>query len=204
MALKDQLTFTTDWPDSIPGWVSWVFAWLGSSSRVRRQMFGAETGAMAQCVGESLTHELSATDIVRLEAGVQAWISGSPLSAIERVLGTDAQGTNRTCIRARNLVTKAVPLSVTFAVGVVALVAKGIERPMTPGAELALDCLVQGVREGFDKPALIAYAHVEGRRSLRVSKHQHFTQHPGLSALEALVSSLDDLIPLVRGHLAEA
>ncbi|WP_166793236.1 DEAD/DEAH box helicase [Cryobacterium lactosi] len=196
--LETDLLAAPDWPQSISAWVALTFTWLAASERTRRQLFGGETGALAQAAGQSLAHELTREDLLRLESGVQAWISGDPLNAIELALGSDASGKNVNCLRARNLVTKAIPLSITFAVSVIALVAKGIDRELTPECELSLDCVVTGVREGFNSPALIAFAHLEGQRSLRVGSHLSLAEHPHLSALESRVSNLENLLALMQ------
>jgi hypothetical protein len=200
VGLRDRLIASAMWPDTISDWVSWTFDWLKSSERTLRQLFGSETGALAQAAGESLTHSLNQEDLTRLEAGVQAWIAGAPLNAIERALGSDAQGNNLTCLRARNLVTKAIPLSVTFAVGVVALVAKGIGRDLPAATQLTLDCLSPGVREGFNVPSLLAFAQLDGRQGLRVGKHFQFAGRPDLHRIDEGVSSLEDLLALMRGY----
>jgi hypothetical protein len=196
--LESDLLAVQDWPSSIPEWVSWTFAWLARSERTRRQLFGAETGALSQAAGKSLTHQLSSEDLTRIESGVQAWMSGAPLKSIELALGTNAEGANIACLRARNLVTRAIPLSITFAVSVVALVAKSIGRDLTAEAALTLDSVVLGVREGFNAPALIAFAQVEGLSSLRVAKHLDFASRPELATLEHGVSTFEDLLVLMR------
>jgi hypothetical protein len=58
--------------------------------------------------------------------------------------------------------------------------------------------VVLGVREGFNAPALIAFAQVEGLSSLRVAKHLDFASRPELATLEHEVSTFEDLLMLMR------
>lgn len=201
IALKNRLQNAGTWPETIRDWISWIFDWLGSDAAVRYQLFGNETGGLSQSVGQALDHELTAVDMELLRDGIHAWMSGAPVNSIERALGGPVEGSQMTCMRARSLITKAVPLSISFSVSVVALVARTLGRSLAQNAELALDCLLPAVREGFDRPALVAFAQVEGRRSLRVRKHLNFATYPALPILEDQANSLEDLIPLVRWHL---
>lgn len=203
VALEERLNCDASWPMSIPDWIAWVFSWLRSSSFVREQMFGTETGSMAQSVGKSLSDVLSDEDLLRLQLGAQEWVSGAPLIDIEEELVGDTGTADKKCKRARVFVTRAVPQSIAFAVGVVVLVARGLERELTPSAELVLDCLVHGVRDGFDRPALVAFAHTKGRRDLRVRRHREFEAYSSVLRLEGEPGSLEELIDLVRSNLPQ-
>jgi hypothetical protein len=203
LGLRARLDASPTLPTTISEWVTWTFRWLGSDDRVVRGVFGNETGALSQSIGRPLTHDLAASDMTRLEAGVQAWISGAPISSIELILGGEIESESATCPRARTFVTKAIPLAIVFATSVVARVAQGLERSDEPGMSLVLDALPMGVRDGFDRPSMIALAQVEGRRSLRVAKHISFAAQTGIEELEQAASSIDELQALVRDRLTE-
>jgi len=200
-ALADRLGATSVLPTSVVAWVEWTFSWLKADDAARPELFGRETGALAQSVGKPSSHDLNGDDLDTLRSGLVAWLTGASLREIELALGGSVLGNQRTCFRARNLVTKAIPLPITFAISVVALVARWATPGLTSSERLTLDSLVAAVREGFDSPALVAFAKVQGRGNLRVRKHLDFAADPALRGLETSASTLDGLVQIVRTHL---
>ncbi len=182
-ALRDRLSACTGaLPSTIPGWVSWVFEWLGADEHPRDALLGRERRAIVGAVGEKASAPLTAKALATLLPGVEAWLAGRTLSDIEIALGGNPKTKKeRHCPRARHLVTGVVPLSLTFVMGLVAGTAKelaasgkGIAVPNS-----VLDCLPSAMRRGFDTPAKLAFAELRKNLLSRVHLHRTYATEVG-------------------------
>lgn len=169
-------------PVTIPGWVSWIFEWLVDDNDARYALFGREHAAMLGAVGRKVTEPLSANVMHELLPGVLAWLSGQPFRAIEVALGGNPDvAKERTCPHARKLVTRIVPMGLTFISGLVARTAEEIsnitESEVIPHS--VLECLPTAVRRGFDSPIKLAFAEIKTELLSRVQIHQAFVEMVG-------------------------
>lgn len=123
----------------------------------------------------------------------RAWLEGTPLNEIERLLGGDPDGTTaalRILPRAREFVGSVVPRALAFIAGVVArLVEELALADAQPTIEEAvLKSLAASVRRGFDTPTKLELANSEralvGRVEVHIAHRHRWAQ---------LLDDLDDL-----------
>ena len=169
-------------PSTIPGWASWIIAWLAEDETARDAILIRDRRAILGAAGMKKDGALSADAVKRLEEGISAWLTGAPLCEIERQLGGDPDK-RVICPRARELSSQVIPLSFSFVAGLVSRTALEIEDiangTATPIA--VTECLATGVRRGFDSPNKLAFVDIKRSFSGRVQAHEAFIQtvkHP--------------------------
>jgi hypothetical protein len=167
-------------PATISDWVSWLFTWLCDDEASRIALLGREQRAILQATGAKADAALTREILAALQLGVQAWLAGKPLSAIETELGGDPDR-HAACPRARHLITGVVPLGLTFVMGLLAGTAKELAATSGDGmtSTTVLDCLPAAVRRGFDMPAKLAFADVRKGLLSRVQIHRAFDAEVG-------------------------
>jgi len=169
-------------PATIPDWISWIFEWLTDDENARLALLGRERTALLGAVGRKGKEPLSADVLRELLPGVLAWLSGQTLREIETALGGNPdESSQRTCLRARRVVTSIVPMGLTFIAGLVARTAEEIaeiaESTVIPHS--VLECLPTAVRRGFDSPSKLAFAEIRTGLLSRVQTHNAFAEVVG-------------------------
>lgn len=165
-------------PQTIPDWVSWMIEWLAEDQDACDAILIRDGRAILGATGNKKDGPLTADAVKNLEPGILAWLRGEPLCEIERKLGGDPSKPvkNPICPRARQLVSQLVPLSLSFAAGLVArtareipTVANGTATPVS-----VIDCLSAAVRRGFDSPNKLAFSDIKRTFLSRVQTHQAY------------------------------
>lgn len=202
-ALRNRMTANAGaLPTTIADWVLWVLTWLAEDELSREALLGREAQAILGAVGQKKSSALTSNAIRDLHPGVLSWLTGEPLSNIERALGGDPDE-DIDCPRARELVTRIVPLGLSFVFGLVAVTAKkvteSIEEDVSPSS--VLDCLPTAVRRGFDSPLKLAFADVRKGLLSRVQYHSAFAAEVDIGAYSANGGDYASLIALMREHL---
>ena len=137
--------------------------------------------------------------------GLLAWLSGQSLREIEFALGGNpGEGAQRTCPRARRLVTNLVPMGLTFVAGLVARTAEEIaeisESTVIPHS--VLECLPTAVRRGFDSPSKLAFAEIRTGLLSRVQTHQAFAEVIGAEPEIEVTMDYGTLVARLRKQLS--
>lgn len=166
-------------------WVDWWFEWLqAKEERVRvllgehlfQRLYPAEFKVVPR------PDDLLTRLVVDLKKVVLAWMNGSPLKAIEKLLGaTDEQLGH--CEKAREFAIRH-SMTVAYAAGLVARVreaqtaeqANDLDDPVdvfltTP---IALATLHSCIREGFETPEQLALYNLNGEDGARVGVHREY------------------------------
>lgn len=163
-------------PQTIHGWVSWIVSWLVDDASARNSILGRDRRAILGSSGFKKDGLLTPAAVQGLETGVHAWIAGAPFCEIEKKLGGDPDK-KLICPQARDLISHVIPLSFSFASGLLARTAISTIEEVANGAATSIavvECLAIGVRRGFDTPNKIAYADIKRGFSSRVQTHLAF------------------------------
>jgi len=169
-------------PMTIPGWARWIIAWLTEDDAARNAILIRDRKAIRGAAGLKKDGPLTDDAVKGLEAGILAWLGGEPLCEIERCLGGDPEE-KLICPQARELITQVIPLSFSFAAGLVSQTASEIE-DIANGAATSIavtECLAAGIRRGFDTPNKLAFADIRRGFTGRVQAHEAFAEavkHP--------------------------
>lgn len=183
-------------PQTIPEWTSWIINWLAEDQDARDAILIRDVRAILGATGNKKDGPLTADAVRKLEPGILAWLRGEPLREIERQLDGDP-AEKAICPRARQLVSQLVPLSLSFAAGLVARTASDIpavaDGTATPVS--VIDCLAAGVRRGFDTPNKLAFSDVKRGFLSRVQAHQAYfaviDREPEISNIEEYSAVVD-------------
>lgn len=183
-------------PQTIPDWTSWIINWLAEDQDARDAILIRDGRAILGATGKKKDGPLTADAVRNLEPGILAWLRGEPLREIERQLGGDP-AEKAICPRARELVSQLVPLSLSFAAGLVARTASDIpavaDGTATPVS--VIDCLAAGVRRGFDTPNKLAFSDIKRGFLSRVQTHQAYSatieREPEISNMEEYPAVVD-------------
>ncbi|MRG73923.1 DEAD/DEAH box helicase [Alphaproteobacteria bacterium HT1-32] len=164
-------------PNTIPGWASWVIAWLEKDDTARDAILTRDRRAIRGAAGLKKDGPLSAGAVKGLEPGIIAWLTGAPIRDIERQLGGDPEK-NLICPQARELISQVIPLSFSFAAGLVSRTASEIEDIATGSATsiAVTECFATGIRRGFDTPNKLAFADIKRGFISRVHAHKAFAE----------------------------
>tara|TARA_R110002110_G_scaffold138095_5_gene323695 strand:+ start:415 stop:3711 length:3297 start_codon:yes stop_codon:yes gene_type:complete len=169
-------------PNTIPEWASWIIAWLGEDDTARDAILIRDRRAILGAAGLKKDGPLTADAVKGLEAGIHAWLAGAPLCEIERQLGGNPEK-KLICPQARELISQVIPLSFSFAAGLVSRTASEID-DIANGTATSIavtECLATGIRRGFDTPNKLAFADIKRGFISRVQAHEAFVQaveHP--------------------------
>ena len=202
-ALQNRLTGSIDaTPATVLEWVTWLLAWMAEDEPSRHALLGRERRAILGAVGRKMDTALTSGAIHDLLPGVQAWLTGQPLRAIESALGGRPQK-DLECPRARYLVTNVVPQGLTFLVGLVARTALEIpeiaEGTVTPRS--VIDCLPVAIRRGFDTPSKLAFAELRKGLLSRVQFHHAFAAEVGTEVEIEANAGYTTLVTMMRSRL---
>lgn len=184
---------TGDLPLTIAGWLDWILDWLKEDEGACRDLLGDTSRAINSAIGRLATAKLDAEAVEALRGASRAWLEGTPLNEIERLLGGDPEGTTaalRILPRAREFVGSVVPRALAFIAGVVARLVEELALADAQPTidEAVLKSLAASVRRGFDTVAKLEFANSEralvGRVEAHIAYHQRWAQ---------LLDDLDDL-----------
>ncbi len=182
-----------DLPLSIPDWLDWILDWLKEDEGARSDLLSDTSRAINAAIGRLATAKLDAQAVEELRAASRAWLNGTPLNEVERLLGGDPDGTTaalRILPRAREFVGSVVPRALAFIAGVVARLVEELAlvdaQPTID--EAVLKSLAASVRRGFDTPAKLEFANSERALVGRVEAHIAYRQR-----WQRLLDDLDDL-----------
>jgi hypothetical protein len=192
-------------PQTIPDWVSWMIDWLAEDEDARNAILIRDHRAILGATGSKKSETLTADTLRGLKPGIRAWLRGEPLCEIERALGGDPSksGKNASCPRARHLVSQLVPLSLSFAAGLVARTAREIPAVVdgTATPVSVIDCLSAAVRRGFDSPNKLAYSDIKRNFLGRVQTHQAYAadikHEPEISITDDYLKIMDRMRQLL-------
>ncbi len=196
-------------PVSISGWVSWIFEWLAedyvASSALLHREWPTILGAVGRKAEESPTVNIVGDVMRDLRKGVLAWLSGQPIREVEIALGGNPDKIKGlTCPRARKLVSRVVPMGLTFICGLVARtteeIVKGAESTGIP--RTVLECLPAAVRRGFDSPLKVAFNEICTGGLSRVQVHQKFNEVFGAEPELEFFSDYRTLVSYLRQQLS--
>lgn len=169
-------------PNTVPGWARWTIAWLAEDVMARDAILIRDRKAIRGAAGLKKDGPLTADAVKGLETGILAWLAGAPLCEIERRLGGDPEK-KLICPQARELISQVIPLSFSFAAGLVSRTASEIEDVAngTASSIAVTECLASCIRRGFDTPNKLAFADVRRGFISRVQAHATFAvavEHP--------------------------
>ena len=184
---------TGDLPISIPDWLDWILDWLKEDEGARNDLLSDTGRAINAAIGRLATAKLDALAVEALRAASRAWLEGTPLNEVERLLGGDPDGTTaalRILPRAREFVGSVVPRALAF---IASVVARLVEELALADAQPTIDetvlkSLAASVRRGFDTPAKLEFANSERALFGRVEAHIAYRQR-----WQQLLADLDDL-----------
>lgn len=190
-------------PNTVPGWASWIIEWLAEDGTARDAILIRDRKAIRGAAGLKKDGPLTADAVRGLEAGILAWLAGEPLCEIERRLGGDPEK-KLICPQARELVSQVIPLSFSFAAGLVSRTASEIEEIADgTAASIAItECLATGIRRGFDTPNKLAFADIKRSFISRVQAHEAFAQVVAHPPEFANTEDYQQVIDRMRAYLA--
>ncbi|MFG0643217.1 DEAD/DEAH box helicase [Delftia sp. WSY_22] len=175
------------WPDSVVGWIHFIFLWLGEDGRAREHLLLDVRKAALSAAGRAATDTLGASTLRALEPAVIAWVSGEPLNEIERILKGDPDSGMATLLllpRARDLTSSFIVRGLSFIAGVVARMV--VELDIEPTAEdeslSVINGLSAAIRRGFDSPEKLAFANRHAEVLGRVELHRIFAAEQSFDA----------------------
>ena len=168
-------------PTTVEGWIGWVFTWLKEDADACEHLLRDVEKSAVAAVGKKVDSPLTAAVLEALQPGIEAWISGKPVSEIQRALGGNPDGkpeSSKMCLRARELIATFIPRGLSFVIGVVARMAEELDAASSqPRLELELlQSLSGAVRRGFDTVGKLQFAN--GRREIvgRVQLHRLYEE----------------------------
>lgn len=168
-------------PASIVTWSDWFIDFFRDDLQSFKALFGRDVDVVQAVVRGVKTGGLpSAAEFEKLKAGMRAWLSGRPLSAIEAALGV-APDRVGVCKRARDLVLKLANRRLYMVAAAVSELAK--VRLAEAGAVSAnpavLEVLAVAFRKGFDTPEKVAFAQLSPKIRSRVLVHKAYARRFG-------------------------
>lgn len=169
--LFDRLQATTPLPQDVASWVRWCADWFAAEPGAV-SLLGSSEGALRAAAGISKSEDLTPS-WPNLKAALEAWVNGHPLVEIEVLLGGSPKS-HPHCPRAREIATDLAPRGFSYALGLVAQVAKlQLEKAgQDPNLLPVLGYLATAVKRGFNSQDQVVFA-METRGPLtRVQYHR--------------------------------
>jgi hypothetical protein len=165
-----RLQKTADLPENVSDWISWTIE-LFKEDASTLELLGTSRESIFDALGKKRGAALQHADWARIKAAVLAWISGAPLQDIEEQLGFLAD--DLCCNRAREIAIDLAPKGFSFAIGLIAQIAKLVASERGQDYPL-LEYLSTLVRRGFDTTDLLDFANVAKVPLCRVQFHKAF------------------------------
>ncbi|MEX5576679.1 DEAD/DEAH box helicase [Pseudophaeobacter sp. A-200-2] len=164
-------------PTDILSWIEWTTNWLVEDAEACTELLSDTRPGLLTAAGKPKGADLDDEVLCHVLKGISAWITGAPLSDIEKTLGGDPDSdaiTKRTCPRARALVSAVIPRGYSFVLGLVAHVTKEVD-PFEAQANLEkplVECMSTALRLGFDSPEKLFFSQSNKDALGRVQAHQ--------------------------------
>lgn len=176
-------------PKTVIDWVNWLLDWFQDNEEAGRYCFGSEMSPLMTVAGvKQIDHENYQPAINILKQGMTSWLTGLPITDIERSIGGDLRGAKVLCSKAREIVTNIAPRGFSFFSTFLVQTAKHIadEFEETIKYPAALECLPAAIKHGFDHPGKLAFYQLNDDRLLtRVEAHQRYNvTHPSFELAE--------------------
>jgi hypothetical protein len=180
-------------PVTIPGWLDWALNWLKEDKEARDELLADVSRALNKAVGRGTSLAVDAQAIESLRLPVHAWLAGTPLNEIERLLGGDPENRrtgSHVLPRARELVGTVIPRSLSFIIGAVARLVEELGlTTQQPGLPVQLlESLSACVRRGFDNPSKLEFANRDRTIIGRVEVHRAYAD-----LMKSIRDDFDDL-----------
>ncbi len=168
-------------PVTVAGWLDWTLDWLKEDGEARADLLFEVTRAINTATGRKATLALDDVAVEALRAPAKAWIEGTPLDAIERLLGGDPDSTRKKAFllpRAREFAGTIVPRALSFIVSVVARLVEELDLPSKQLglSEQLLNSLAACVRRGFDSSSKLEFANANRKLAGRVETHRAYAR----------------------------
>jgi hypothetical protein len=156
---------------SVTGWVRWLFDWLKSEPRAFIEMTrqqGLETLFGSKFSTLTTPEDRGAFAIPKLLPLLEAWMSGKPLSGMERVFAPSLERLNK-CENSRDFVLRVLP-DIAYIASLPELVRRSSEA--INQSWVTLERLSGCVRDGLDSLEKLALYQIIGRSGARIAAHE--------------------------------
>ncbi|CAK7033144.1 MAG: hypothetical protein DESF_01395 [Desulfovibrio sp.] len=167
-------------PETIPDWIDWFFAWLESDDDARQHMLFDVGEKIMGLSGLDKKLSLSAEGLARIRPGVHGWISGKPIVEIERLLRQQSGKSDDLgmCLDARELVNNVIPRGLTFSIGILSQVIKKLDPfDAQPSLEMkVVESLSSALRLGYDTPEKLTHSAAFRKELSRVQIHRQWQE----------------------------
>lgn len=166
-------------PVTIPDWINWLINWLKADIETRDILLFEVRSSILGSTGKSKNGPLTNEALDELQPGILSWISGQPLSNVDRALGGDPdsnRSTDKACPRARELVSSVLPRGLSFIMGLITRVVAEVD-PYERQDDLRADvveALSSAVRLGYDSPEKLAFSFENAEILARVGVHRAY------------------------------
>ena len=171
-------------PIDIPAWIGWTTDWLIEDADACNELLGDTQAGILSAAGKGQNDSLDAAVLRHILPGIFSWISGAPLSDIEKILGGEPDSkafTKKVCPRARSLVSTVIPRGYSFILGLVAHVVKEVD-PFDDQEDLdqqIVELMSTALRLGFDTADKLSFARDNKDALGRVQAHLLWSQQVG-------------------------
>lgn len=167
-------------PDTIPGWVNWLFKWLEKDDEARRVMLGDVGYKIMDIVGLK-NQPIDAEGLKRILPGVHGWLAGMPIVKIEKELqeASGKTGSFGYCWSARELVNNIIPRGFVFPFGLLTQIANQLslfEEQSMIESKKVLKSLSSALRLGYDTPEKLLYSKKLSKTHSRVQIHNKWNE----------------------------
>lgn len=168
--IYSRLQRTADLPDDVPGWISWATD-MFKKYPTTVELLGTSRDSVFDALKKKRGVPLQPSDWATIEAALLKWVCGEPLQEIEESLGFFVDDV--CCKQAREIAIDLAPKGFSFAMGLIAQLAKLVatERDL---AYPLLDYLPSLIRRGFDSTELLDFANVTKGPLTRVQYHKAY------------------------------
>jgi hypothetical protein len=164
-------------PTTIVGWVEWTIDWLVNDVAARDHLLRDIARSINATLGQTAETVLDGASVQSLQPAIEAWLTGVPLNAIERLLGGDPDGATKTqkmLPRTRAFVTTVIPRGLSFIVGIVSRMVEEMELEVLDAA--MIKSLSPAVRRGFNTLAKLEFASSRPELISRVEAHAAYAK----------------------------
>lgn len=163
-------------PKDISAWITWTTEWLIDDKEACNELLGDTKAGILAAAGRTKAEALDEALLLHILPGILSWIAGAPLSKIEEILGgepTSLAPTQKTCPRARSLVSAVIPRGYSFVLGLVAHAVKQLD-PFDDQENLdqqVVEVMSTALRLGFDTAEKLFFARENKDALGRVQAH---------------------------------
>lgn len=180
------------------GWRAWMLAWLRANAEdipqlIRRESLEGIFGSKYKKLDSDKDKGLYA--IGEFERLLPAWMNGTTLAALEQLAGTAPNRLGK-CETAREFVLRIVP-EFAYLYGILPQLYATLF-PLELVVPIALTTLGAAVREGVDRPEMVALRQIRLRRLNRIAVHREYQSIATYMAPGDLTEAFSDMVERVR------